>query len=161
MDVTDCIPLVYAEVRRIGRKLPRYVPRDELLAAGLLGLVEAGKRYRPGGSAKFSSYATHRVRGAILDAVHAETKTRKDRPTRLRRLSQNDAEVVFSRACYTDSVSRDLCDLLDCLTDEERTVVNLRLVDEMRFSEIRAAVGLGTRGGRFYGRILDKLRDKV
>ena len=43
--------------------------REDLLAAGVLGLVQAARRYRVEQGASFGAYAARRVRGQVLDAL--------------------------------------------------------------------------------------------
>ncbi len=43
--------------------------REDLLAWGILGLVQAAQRYRDDRGSSFSSYAARRVRGQVLDAL--------------------------------------------------------------------------------------------
>lgn len=43
--------------------------REDLIAWGVLGLVQAAQRYRDDRGASFSSYAARRVRGQVLDAL--------------------------------------------------------------------------------------------
>ena len=52
---------------------PRCGPedRDDLLAWGVLGLVQAARRYREGGRASFAAFAARRIRGQVLDALRA------------------------------------------------------------------------------------------
>lgn len=50
-------------------RLPRYVDRENLRAAGLLGLVEASRRFDESAGVPFHRYAQSRVRGAMLDAT--------------------------------------------------------------------------------------------
>lgn len=47
----------------------RGADREDLVAWGVLGLVQAAGRYRPDAGASFGSYAARRVRGQILDAL--------------------------------------------------------------------------------------------
>lgn len=54
---------------RVAAALPDSVDRDNLEAAGLLGLVEAAHHFRPELNVKFSAFAYHRIRGAILDEL--------------------------------------------------------------------------------------------
>lgn len=52
---------------------PRCSPedREDLLAWGVLGLVQAARRYREGGRASFAAFAARRIRGQVLDALRA------------------------------------------------------------------------------------------
>ena len=52
----------------IGR-LPRSVQLDDLLKAGMLGLLEAAKNYDAEKGAAFETYASIRIRGNMLDEV--------------------------------------------------------------------------------------------
>lgn len=54
---------------RVVAALPDSVDRDNLEAAGLLGLVEAAHHFRPELNVRFSAFAYHRIRGAILDEL--------------------------------------------------------------------------------------------
>jgi RNA polymerase sigma factor for flagellar operon FliA len=50
-------------------RFPRHVDREELVRAGVLGLVQAAHRFDPTKGVNFNHYAAQRIRGAILDAV--------------------------------------------------------------------------------------------
>ncbi|MFI5446008.1 RNA polymerase sigma factor FliA [Polaromonas sp. UC242_47] len=62
-------------VRRLGlqliAKLPASVDLDDLIQAGMLGLLDAAKRYQDDQGAKFETYASQRIRGAMLDELRA------------------------------------------------------------------------------------------
>ncbi|HED14153.1 MAG TPA: RNA polymerase sigma factor FliA [Gammaproteobacteria bacterium] len=50
-------------------KLPDTVQIDDLVQAGLIGLLDATRHYRETGGASFETYAGIRIRGAILDEI--------------------------------------------------------------------------------------------
>jgi RNA polymerase sigma factor for flagellar operon FliA len=50
---------------------PRHCDRDELVAAGTFGLVEAARRFDPSKGVPFERWAVLRIRGAVVDAVRA------------------------------------------------------------------------------------------
>jgi len=54
---------------RIARKCPDWVAREDLVAAGMLGLIEAAERFDRSRGEPFLSFAEHRIRGAILDEL--------------------------------------------------------------------------------------------
>jgi len=60
-------------VRRIAyhyaRRMPRYVEVDDLIQAGMIGLLEAAQRYESRAGAAFETFAGVRIRGAILDSI--------------------------------------------------------------------------------------------
>jgi RNA polymerase sigma factor (sigma-70 family) len=45
------------------------IPFEDLCAEGMVGLIEAARKYKPIPGAKFSTYATQRIRGAIIDYI--------------------------------------------------------------------------------------------
>ncbi|MCK5771050.1 RNA polymerase sigma factor FliA [Algiphilus sp.] len=60
-------------VRRIAwhlsARLPDSVEIDDLVQAGQIGLIEAARQYRPDGGASFATFASSRIRGAMLDEL--------------------------------------------------------------------------------------------
>src|SRR6201993_3882452 len=63
------LPLVRSIVERMRRKLPSKIEADELYSIGVTGLVAAARNYRPSRESSFASYASTRIRGAILDEL--------------------------------------------------------------------------------------------
>ncbi len=63
------LPLVKAIAIRVHENLPVHVDLDDLVHAGILGLFDAVTKYDPGKQVAFSSYAKHRIKGAILDSL--------------------------------------------------------------------------------------------
>ena len=50
-------------------RLPPNVQADDLIQAGMLGLLEASRNYDPTQGASFETYAGIRIRGAMLDEI--------------------------------------------------------------------------------------------
>lgn len=67
--VTECLPLVKFIAHRIGARLPAHVEVDDLIHSGILGLMDAIKKFEPGRNVKFKTYAEQRIKGAILDGL--------------------------------------------------------------------------------------------
>ena len=67
--IENHLPLVRSIVERMRRKLPNKIETDELYSIGVTGLVSAARNYRPCRESSFASYATARIRGAILDEL--------------------------------------------------------------------------------------------
>jgi RNA polymerase sigma factor for flagellar operon FliA len=63
------LPRVKWIASRIYERLPDEVFFEDLVSAGVLGLIEAIDRYDPRYKVKLSTFADHRIRGAILDSV--------------------------------------------------------------------------------------------
>jgi len=67
--ILEHLPLVKAIASSIRENLPVHVELDELIHAGMLGLLDAAARYDPERKVVFRGYAKYRVRGAILDSL--------------------------------------------------------------------------------------------
>jgi RNA polymerase sigma factor for flagellar operon FliA len=67
--VLEHLPLVKAIAVRVHENLPVHVDLDDLIHAGVLGLFDAATKYDPDKQVAFSSYAKHRIKGAILDSL--------------------------------------------------------------------------------------------
>lgn len=65
----DYVELVESIARSIKRRLPDSVQVEDLIAAGSFGLIDAASRYDPRRKTKFTTFATPRIRGAILDEL--------------------------------------------------------------------------------------------
>jgi RNA polymerase sigma factor for flagellar operon FliA len=71
---TEALVMRHAElVKRIAYhlagRLPASVEVDDLIQAGMLGLLEAAANYSAGRGASFETYAGIRIRGAMLDGL--------------------------------------------------------------------------------------------
>lgn len=67
--ITECLPLVKFVAHRISSRLPSHVEVDDLIHSGILGLMDAVKKFEPDRNVKFKTYAEQRIRGAILDGL--------------------------------------------------------------------------------------------
>src|SRR5271165_4757746 len=63
------LPEVRYIARRIYDRLPPHVPFDDLVHAGILGLIDAVDKFDPKRNVQLKSYAKFRIRGAILDSL--------------------------------------------------------------------------------------------
>lgn len=62
-------PLVKRIAHYLVARLPANVQVDDLIQNGMIGLIEATARYEAGLGAQFETYATQRIRGAMLDGL--------------------------------------------------------------------------------------------
>jgi RNA polymerase sigma factor for flagellar operon FliA len=67
--VLEQMPQVKYIARRIHEHLPKHVPYEDLVQAGMVGLIDAVNKFDLEKNVKFSSYAKFRIRGAILDSL--------------------------------------------------------------------------------------------
>ena len=62
-------PVVRFLARRIHERLPQHVEMEDLVSAGVVGLMDAFSKFDPEKKVQFRSYAQFRIRGAILDSL--------------------------------------------------------------------------------------------
>jgi RNA polymerase sigma factor for flagellar operon FliA len=63
------LPIVRFLARRIHERLPQHVDIEDLISAGVVGLMDAFAKFDPAKKVQFRSYAQFRIRGAILDSL--------------------------------------------------------------------------------------------
>ncbi|MBB5392903.1 MULTISPECIES: RNA polymerase sigma factor FliA [unclassified Herbaspirillum] len=64
-------PLVKKLAHQLKAKLPPSVEVDDLIQAGMIGLLDAVNRYEETHGAQFETYAVQRIRGAMLDELRS------------------------------------------------------------------------------------------
>ena len=67
--LTEHMPLVKRLAHHMKAKLPPSVEVDDLVQAGMIGLLDAINRYEETHGAQFETYAVMRIRGAMLDEL--------------------------------------------------------------------------------------------
>lgn len=108
------IPLVKLVAGRLGISLPSYVDKEDFISTGFFGLIQAIERYDLERGVKFETYATVRIRGAMLDALRMQDWI----PTSIRQKAKQ----------YQNAV-RKLEDKLG------RTATDLEIAEELSISE--------------------------
>src|SRR5574343_1010464 len=63
------VPLVKRVAYHLMARLPANVQFDDVVQNGMIGLLDAMERYEEGFGAQFETYATQRIRGAMLDGL--------------------------------------------------------------------------------------------
>lgn len=91
---TQHVGLVEKVAKRLARKLPRHVRMDELISAGMMGLLDASERFDPDRNDRFESFAEFRIRGAMLDDLRARDSLSRD----MRRICNELADATASLA---------------------------------------------------------------
>jgi RNA polymerase sigma factor for flagellar operon FliA len=163
-------------VRRVARRLPGNVQRDDLLSAGLFGLVDSLRRNGGDGGATFTGYARVRIRGAIFDELRAQDWLPRRARERL------DASEEATSFVHIDDVSlreeaemaiaedpgtlaeasaerRALARALEALPERERLIVARYYFDGARMKDISAELGVSEpRISQILARALERLR---
>src|ERR1700733_6652510 len=82
------LPQVNFIARRIHSRLPPQVLLEDLVHAGVLGLMDAIKKYNPAKNVQLKYYAEFRIRGAILDSLRQVDWSPRMLRSQARRLEQ-------------------------------------------------------------------------
>jgi RNA polymerase sigma factor for flagellar operon FliA len=91
--ILEHLPQVRLIARRIRDRLPGNVSLEDLVSAGIMGLIAAVDQYNPEHNVKLKTYAEHKIRGAILDSLRG-----LDWAPRQRRKKAKQIEFAISRA---------------------------------------------------------------
>jgi RNA polymerase sigma factor for flagellar operon FliA len=67
--VTEFAPLVRRMAHYLASKLPASVEIDDIIQAGLIGLMDAAQRFEESQGFKFETFASQRIKGAMLDEL--------------------------------------------------------------------------------------------
>ncbi len=67
--ILDNLKIVKIIASKIHSRIPQGIELEDLVHTGILGLIDAVRKYDPTKGTKFSTYASLRIRGAILDEL--------------------------------------------------------------------------------------------
>ena len=118
------LPQVNFIARRIHNRLPRQVLLEDLVHAGVLGLMDAIRKYNPAKNVQLKYYAEFRIRGAILDSLRQVDWSPRTLRSQARRLEQavfngkgrlgrdpTETEIAAAMEISLSQLQRLLCDL--------------------------------------------------
>lgn len=86
--------LVDSAVHHLAGRVPRHIPRDELVSAAMAGLAQAARAFDPGRHADFSHYASARIRGALLDELRNRDWATRSVRSKARRMQTATEELT-------------------------------------------------------------------
>jgi RNA polymerase sigma factor for flagellar operon FliA len=70
--IVTSLPFVEALARRMAASMPNSIDIGDLVQDGVLGLIDAARRFDEGRGIKFETFAERRVRGAMIDALRKD-----------------------------------------------------------------------------------------
>jgi RNA polymerase sigma factor FliA len=101
--MSEHLGLVHYIARLVARGQPHTVEFDELLSAGTLGLAAAVDTFDPSRGFAFSTFATPRIRGAILDELRRQDHVPRASRRKMRALKAVSATLGRDGATPTDA----------------------------------------------------------
>ncbi len=122
------IPFVEALARRVAATMPHSIDLGDLVQDGVIGLIDAAKRFEESRGIKFETFAERRVRGAMIDAL------RKDAWPRGVRRVRRELEAARERLRLSLGHEPSLADLAAAVgSDEERlgkVIVRINTIEQ-------------------------------
>jgi RNA polymerase sigma factor for flagellar operon FliA len=120
--ILNFAPLVKFVAGRVGSGLPASVDQGDLIAYGIIGLIEAIERFDPSRDIKFETFAIPRIRGAMLDELRALDWVPRSVRAKGRELDR--AMSKLRGELMRDPTDEELAKELDCEVDEVRSRVD-------------------------------------
>ncbi|PCJ26673.1 MAG: RNA polymerase sigma factor FliA [SAR86 cluster bacterium] len=112
----DNLSLVKIIAHHVSVRLPPGKSVEDLIQVGMIGLLEASRSYEPNLGAEFKSFASIRIRGAIIDELRRESWMPRSVQQKSRQLSKaiHSAENRLGRT----ATDREIAEELDLPLDE-------------------------------------------
>ncbi|MHB8919470.1 MAG: RNA polymerase sigma factor FliA [Halothiobacillus sp.] len=103
-------------------RLPDHVQAEDLIQAGMIGLLDAARLFDANQGASFETYAGIRIRGAMLDELRRNDWAPRSVHRRHREISQAIREIEAQTGC--EAKDADVCRLLGIGLDEYYESIN-------------------------------------
>ena len=117
------LPLVRYIAERLLQTLPKSIELDDLVSAGLFGLMDAIRGFDPERKIKFKTYCTTRIRGSILDQLRSQ-----DWVPRLVRLKAGRIDKALQRLTGEYGREPTHCELAEAL-EMEHTELSREIIE--------------------------------
>lgn len=117
--------IVSRVARRIARRTGGAVDMDDLISAGMLGLIDAHGKYSPEGGRDFATYAEFRIKGSILDELRRMDPM--SQPMRRKARAIEKARVALRNELGRDPADPELAERMQIEVEQLQ-----RMVDEVQ-----------------------------
>jgi RNA polymerase sigma factor for flagellar operon FliA len=114
--ILEHLPQIKYIAQRISTKLPSHVELNDLVSAGILGLLDAIEKFDRSRGVKFKTYAELRIKGAILDSLR-----NLDWAPRSLRKKSKDLERVhreLEQRLGRPATEKEICDEMEITLEE-------------------------------------------
>lgn len=108
--VEQFLPRVKYYANRYNLGLPTELSLEDLISAGIVGLLEAAERFDPSKNVSLSTFVDFRIRGAIIDQIRSMQWASKDARKKLEdlRKTYSDIEKELNRSATDEEVAQRL-----------------------------------------------------
>ncbi|MGE8546982.1 RNA polymerase sigma factor FliA [Alcaligenes sp. WGS1538] len=119
--VEQYAPLVRRQALQLVSRLPSSVELDDLMQAGMMGLLDAVRRYQVVAQAQFETYAITRIRGAMLDELRSQDWLPRSVRTKGKQIEQ--AIAALRQKLLREPSEREIADALGLTLTQYQTLL--------------------------------------
>ena len=150
--ILEYVPLVKYLAQRVMAKLPHHIELDDLINAGVIGLIDALEKYDPSKRIKFRTYAEFRIKGAIFDELRSQDLLPRSWRQKLKELEDvyGRLEQRLGRTPTEEEIAREMNISLEEFYQD---------LDEVRSINFLSVDGLIDATQEEKGRLMDLLAD--
>ncbi len=91
--VTKYMPLIRKLAGKLSIALPPSLDEEDLVGSGIIGLLEALDRFEPSRGVQFSTYATWRIKGAMIDEIRRTSPAPRSFFSQFRQVHQTEEQL--------------------------------------------------------------------
>ncbi len=108
--ILEHLPQVRLIARRIHERVPESVSLDDLVSAGVVGLISAVDNFDPAQNVKLRTYAEYKIRGAILDSLRGLDWASRDLRRKAKQIEAavGRAEQILGRVAGEEEIAAEL-----------------------------------------------------
>lgn len=136
--IIEYLPYVKTIVHRIAIHLPPSVETDDLISSGIIGLIQAVERYDPTRDNKFTTYATFRIRGAVLSELRSRDFLSRSDRRKIRELERAyiKLENKLGREVKDEEIAQEMeLSLEDLFNIKKMSAISFVSLGEMGYSK--------------------------
>ncbi len=135
--IVEYMPMIRCVARKISSRLPAHIDHEDLISNGVIGLMDAIKKFDSTRNNKFKTYAEFRVRGAILDALRSQDwipRSIRDKTKKINKVTQ-ELEQKYSRIPKSKEIAKAMNITIEKYHEilKETNKVNMVSIDESLF----------------------------
>lgn len=148
------LPLTRIIADRLSISLPSYVDKEDFANIGFLGLVQALERFDASRGIKFETFASIRIKGAMLDAIRVNDWV----PVSVRQKARNYQEALASltKKLGRDPVDEELAAELGLALPKYRQMMNqIQIVTVVPLEDI-SSISSGENGDRDFTKQIER-----
>lgn len=119
--IEDYAPLVKRIAYHLMLKMPASVQVDDLIQAGMIGLLEASQKFDPSKGASFETYAGIRIRGAIMDETRKGDWVPRSVHRNARKVSQ--AIATLEASLGREASEKEIAASMEMTLEEYRVIL--------------------------------------